>query len=328
MRKYAYMTNRLLLSVLLLGIVLLACERDRGQPDVGVTKSPSPKATSDPRLKLPPLPTATPPTGSLVPGAATGAPTIGTAQTLGISPDVMSVLDEMDQGFAKSKSRHIQLDGRIVMISSVKGYRSQFTIEMKLKFPNLMNIVGRDTMEVNDGKAESPWEPAESLWAIVCDGKQMVIKGPRAGVRSAPATLDDVLDGEIEIANWGSNALINSFLKTRPSDAFKQQLRGARVVRRSADQIDLELVTPPPLPIVQRRNLAPYVNIIQQITLDGRQMIPKRCRTDTTELTRDVYRSGAPGSPVSIKESFFEIVVTSANLNADFSNEKPFVIPK
>jgi len=306
------MTNRFLLPVLLLGIVLVACKQDRGQPDAGVTKPLSSKPASDPRAKLPPLPTAT--------------PMAETASPLGIPPDVLKVLDDMDRTFARSTSRHIKIDGHLAMISSSKGYRSQFSIEMKLQFPNLMNIAGRETMEGNDGNPQSPWQSNESKWSIVCDGKQMVFTGRHAAVLPAPATLDDVLDGEIEIANWGANALINCFLKTKPSEAFKRELRRARIVRRAGGQIDLELVTPPPLPIVQRRNLAPFVSITQQIALDDRQMIPKRCRTDTTELTREVYRTISPGANVSITESFFEIVVTSANLKADFSGEESFVI--
>jgi len=323
MRRFAACSfYRQVMSVAFLGLLLLACKQDRGEPDLGVRKPMPPPPglrTSAPTIALTPVTTST----------AAAAEAKATTQPAAIPPEVASVFDEMDRAFASSKSRKVGIRSRIEMISSARGYRAQSAIEMSLQFPNLLNLRVAEVGESCDRETTTVWSKFESPRSgILSDGKTMLLKKGFVLTQKAPASLDEVIDEQIEIGAWGDNPLATCFLRTRPSDAFKKTLQRARLLQYTADQIDLELVTAAPLPVRQRNEIAESFGIVQHLTVDTRTMTPKRCVVDLTELSREIYRRGSRKQDVAVERAFLELVVLEANLKADFTGQDVFVIPK
>jgi len=319
-------------SAALTGIILLSCRQER-ESDVGVRKplplSPTPTAPSPAK----PAPAGTSVTTPLFPftdivKTTTTAETVETTQPADISPQAAQVFEEMDRAFADSKARRVSLRARIEMLSAVRGYRAQTAMEITLQFPNLCDVRVLDQMEINDRETTTAWTKSELRSGLLCDGKTLLIKRGFLITQKAPATLDDVLDEQIEIAAWGDNPIAACFLKTRPSTAFKKTLKRARVLQYTEQQIDLELVTAAPLAARERNNIPLSFGLVHRLTIDTRTMIPRRCYVDHAELGREIYRRGPRQKEIAVERAILEIVVADVNLKADFSGQNLFVIPK
>jgi hypothetical protein len=246
-----------------------------------------------------------------------------------IPPEVARVFEEMDRAFADSKSRSVVIRTRIEMMSAIRGYRAQVVLDMKLQFPNLMDIRMTEAGEVNDRATTTAWTRIESPRAgMLCDGKKILMMKGFMLTQDAPASLDAVLDEQVEIGAWGDNAIASCFLKTRPSDAFKKDLKRARLLQYTPEQIDLELVTAAPRSIREKNNIPWSFDLVQHVILDGRTMIPRRCHIDHKELAREIYRRGDPPKDVAIENALTDIVVASVDLKANFAGQEIFVMPK
>lgn len=299
------------ISVILAMTLLLGCKSEKPAP----APKPTPPVTPSPTAAIQ-TPAAQPTTPS------------ATTPTLGISPEAERVFQDMDRAFADSKSRQVSIRARAELKSSVRNFRAQVAIEMKLQFPNLMNIQGTNVTESNDPQTTTTWFPGRLNWGIISDGETMLLKKGFAVTQKAPKTLDYVLNQQIELVSWGESPMINCFLKTRPSTAFRTgDLVAARVVKRTENEIALDLTTKVPLSVRQRAGIPDTFHIVQQVTIDARTMIPKRCYMDLLELRREYHRI-LNQNEVTVDTNFYEIVIAKVDRNADFSGKGLFVVPK
>lgn len=244
-----------------------------------------------------------------------------------IPPDVARVFDEMDRVFADSKARYADIRARIELQSAVRNYRSFTRIELKVQFPNLMNVKGVTVTETNDPETTTGWTRGRLPWMIISDGNLLFIRKGFSVTQKAPESLDKVLPERIELQSWGSDEIINCFLRTRPSTAFKRSLRRARLVQYTEDQIDLELVTAPPRYVQEKNEIPATFSIVHHVSIDAKRMIPKRCFIDMTDLSREIFRRKRQ-QEVPVERAFVEIIVKSVDIHADFSGQKIFVLPE
>jgi len=309
----------LLAGMLLVGMMAFSCKgQDRGQPDVGVTKPLPPSAKSTPPFVLPPVTTST----------ATAAEAEETTEPADIPPEVASVFDEMDYAFRDSTARSVTLKVYLEMISSVRGFRTITTIDMKLQFPNKMDIRVMETGEVNDRATTGGWTKFEGpVSGLLCDGTTLLLKKGFVIKQAAPASLDALLAEQLEIGAWGDNSLATCFLKTRPSTAFKRNLKRARLLEYDEEKIILELVTVPPLGIRQRNNIPLSFDLVQYLVLNGRTKLPTRCHIDHTALGQEIYRRGELRRDAKMEKGTLDIVVNQVNLKESFAGKGLFVLP-
>jgi len=316
-------------AALLPAALLLSCNQGRKAAETGPRKTPSqpPAATTTPTATALPTPSRKPaptpaPTPKTTPGPSSKA---GPA----IPADVAEIFKEMDRAFADSKAREVSIRARMELYSPIRNARNTYAIEMALQFPNLIQVRGANLTKINDPKTTTTWTQSGPLrWGVLSDGKKMLLKtGPLLITENAPKSLDDILTEQLELKGWGSNELINCFLKTHPSDAFKNYLKRARLVRRTPQEIVLELVTEPPPYVAQSKGIPKSYDVVHLVTLDARTMIPKRCYIDLADLSKMIlYKTHKKNVPVS--RAFLEVVVTRVNLHADFSGKNLFVLPK
>lgn len=245
-----------------------------------------------------------------------------------IPPDVKAVFDEMDQRFAGSDSRSVQITARIVMMSSLRGYRSNTGINIRAEYPNLFNLLGSVKTETNDPETTTTWNKGGVEWGVISDGKQMLLtKGPLIIAQETPPSLDELLDQRIEIEGWGSSPLINCFLKRKPSVAFLRSLRRARIVERTDEEIRLELVTEPPAFLIQKSGLPRGFDVVLSLTIDAKTYLPTRCYVDLIPISQFIYQQ-RESRTVPLQEAFMEIRVVDADLAAEFKDKNLFKIPE
>jgi len=317
------------ISAAILAIVaaalVLSCKSEAPTPAPETTPPrPSPASAAI----TPVAQSTTPSSPTTTPAAQPTSPSVASPEAQ-ISPEAEQVFQEMDRAFANSTAREVSVRARCELKSSTQNFRGQVGVEMVLQFPNRMDVRIRNVTESNDPETTTTWHPSELNWGILSDGSQMLVKKGFTITQKAPATLDDVLDQQIELVAWGESPIVNCFLKTRPSTAFKTaDLVGARVVQRTAERIDLELTTKVPKSVRERAGIPEAYCIVQQVTIEARSMIPRRCYMDLLELRREYHRIHNEND-IKVAVNNYEIIVAKVNLNADFSGAKDlFVIPK
>lgn len=244
-----------------------------------------------------------------------------------LPPEVKGIFDEMDQRFAGSKSRAVSIQTHMEVTSSKDTHRCNGTIKMALQFPNRLNIVGADIVEFTDPTTTTGWRKDEAWWGMLCDGKQLLVRKIFTMLQKAPTTLDELSDAYIEILNWGSSPMISCFLKSRPSDAFRPYIRSVRLVKRTADEIELDMITAPPRTLVERTSLPPSFTIVQNVKLHGKLLIPQSCHIDFTDLRREVARI-RDKPEMAADKAVLDIAVVGVDLQADLGDPNLFVIPK
>lgn len=335
MVRCIYFMGRTCLATALVVALMLACGgKDELAPPVA--KQPTRSPTPTPTPAVTPKPTARP---TPVPVPATPRPTSASAAVVtpakaiekepaDIPPEVQEVFDAMDRAFADSTARRVSIRARLEMMSGIRGYRSTHAVEMLLQKPNRMNIQIIDESQVQDRQTTTGWtQPSKMRWGMICDGETFLMKKGFSLKQNAPASLDDMLDRQIEITNWGDSPMISCFLKTRPSVAFKANLKRARLVQRTPQEIELELVTPPTQFIQEKKSIPASFDVVKHVTIDGRAMIPKRCYIELVDLSREIYRK-QQNREVPVERAFLEIMVKTVRLKADFSGQRVFEIPK
>jgi hypothetical protein len=258
--------------------------------------------------------------------ATNASPTTVTLGPPDIPPDVAAVFDAMDKRFEQSKQRTVVLVGRLEMVSSFRGFREQFAFTLNLKWPNFISVLAAQKLETNDPATTTGWTGGTSRWWLVSDGQQMVINKMFRISQAAPKTIDEMIEQQIEIENWGENPLINCFLRTHPSTAFKSRLKRARVLERNEKEIKIELVSAPTMYLEQRSQIPLSFNLVQELTIDAPTSIPRRLYADLLQWTRDIYRLRG-NTTAKVESSVLEVIVQKVDLAAPDIDPELFKIP-
>ena len=254
------------------------------------------------------------------------ATTTGTIENPDIPPDAAAVFAAMDERFADSRARRVDLLGRLQMISAVRGYRNIFHLNLQAKWPNLLNAIAVTKLETNDPATTTTWSGGEGHWGLLSDGTTLLSKKVFTVKQDAPATLDEMIAEQIDIDGWGDVPIVTCFLRSKPSQAFKARLRQARVLERDEDVIRMRLISAPNIYLEQRAQIPLAMGIVQHLTIDARQMTPHQFYVDMTEMSRAIYRARR-GEDVAVTTATFEVIVRSVELNADFPSTDTFVLP-